>query len=350
MKSDAGASRRPLLRLTARQALILAGIGMLNLVLAGGAGLLYWREGLLSPASPELAPPTQVASALISDAPTLPTPNSPSVQQDPTATPISAATPLAVSNLPLPSRTPTSPPAPSATPASTARTLIGHSVAGRELVVERFGDGPLERMIVAGIHGGNEYNTVLLAEALIAHLQANPQALPPGVTLFILPNLNPDGYARSWDIYGRANENGVDLNHNFPIAWQADWSRDGCWRYLHLTGGKRPASEPETMALMNFLLTRRVDALISYHSAALGIFPGGDPPDPDSATLAQAIAEVSDYPYPPIDSGCEMTGSLADWAVSRGIAAVDVELSDHRHTDFAQNLRILSRLLTWVKP
>jgi hypothetical protein len=98
---------------------------------------------------------------------------------------------------------------------------------------------------------------------------------------------------------------------------------------------------------MNFLQTHHVDALISYHSAALGIFPGGDPPDPDSVSLASALASVSDYPYPPIYTGCKMTGSLADWAVSQGIAAIDLELTDHTHTDFIQNINILDILLKW---
>jgi predicted deacylase len=202
-------------------------------------------------------------------------------------------------------------------------------------------------MIVAGIHGGNEYNTIQLADQLISHLNAHPETIPSNVRLYILRSLNPDGEARAKNMYGRANDHGVDLNHNFPINWQKDWDRDGCWRYLHLNGGISPASEPETRALMDFLLAHKVDALISYHSAALGIFPGGEPPDPASVSLAEAVAEVSHYPYPAIDTGCEFTGSLPDWAVSRGIAALDVELTNHQDTDFKQNLAILSVFLNW---
>jgi protein MpaA len=236
---------------------------------------------------------------------------------------------------------------PSAT--ATNRILIGYSVAGRPLEVVQFGNGPVQRMIVAGIHGGNEYNTILLAKKLIRYLGERPKKIPKDVTLFILPALNPDGEARAHNIYGRANENGVDLNHNFPMSWQADWPRDGCWHYLKLTGGSRPASEPESIALMGFLLSHQVDAMISYHSAALGIFPGGDPPDPASQRLAEAVAAVSSYPYPPINTGCEMTGSLADWAASQGIAALDVELTNHTDIDFQQNLNILTVLLNWQK-
>jgi len=57
-------------------------------------------------------------------------------------------------------------------------------------------------------------------------------------------------------------------------------------------------------------------ALISYHSAALGIFPGGKPDFPPSIRLAKAVSLVSDYPYPPINTGCDYTGNLTDWAAN----------------------------------
>jgi hypothetical protein len=41
--------------------------------------------------------------------------------------------------------------------------IIGYSVEGRPLEVYTFGDGEHERMLVAGIHGGDEWNTVTLA-------------------------------------------------------------------------------------------------------------------------------------------------------------------------------------------
>jgi predicted deacylase len=225
--------------------------------------------------------------------------------------------------------------------------LIGKSVSGRPILVYRFGTGSLERLIIAGIHGGNEYNTVLLAQALIEYLKENPGIVPEEVSLYILPNLNPDGYARAWDIYGRANDHGVDLNHNFPFEWKQDWDRDGCWRYLYLNGGTEPASEPETKAFIDFILNHHIDALISYHSAALGIFAGGDPPHSSSLQLAEMISKVSSYPYPAIDTGCEITGSLTDWSAAKDIASVDIELTNHRNTDFQENLVVLSIFLNW---
>jgi Zinc carboxypeptidase len=226
--------------------------------------------------------------------------------------------------------------------------IIGYSVEGRPLWLYTFGNGEHERLIVAGIHGGDEWNTITLANQLIEHLNQNPDDMPVGITLHILSNLNPDGEARGHNKYGRLNRNGVDLNRNFPVNWQKDWERGGCWNYLPTSGGTAPGSEVETQALMKFVEAHNIQALISYHSAALGIFPGGLPWDQSSTRLAQSIAEVSSYSFPPIDTGCTYSGTLADYAVSKGIAAVDLELTNHFDTDFDQNLDILDVLLNFV--
>jgi hypothetical protein len=42
------------------------------------------------------------------------------------------------------------------------------------------------------------------------------------------------------------------------------------------------------------------------------------------------------------------TGTLADWAVENGVgASVDMELSDHKNTDFDSNLKALDVLLNF---
>src|SRR3989304_1471126 len=114
----------------------------------------------------------------------------------------------------------TTPPAPTPSPAPPAATrtalalapvedgepaVIGTSVAGRALEVFRFGSGQRELLIVAGIHGGYEWNTIALADELIALLRDEPARIPPEVSLYILRSLNPDGEDRSPSHPGRAN-------------------------------------------------------------------------------------------------------------------------------------------------
>lgn len=337
----------------------------LLIFLLGGGLALATATGLVN--LPDILTPLPP----IPTVPTLPGADSPP-ETSPPPTELPPLTPESAlqtppSHTPLPERTapPTSTPesalqtlpSPSPTPLpifvfpqntfSEGPIIIGYSVAGRPIEAYRFGTGPVKRMIVAGIHGGYEWNTVALADELIEHIQANPDFIPRNTTLYIVRNLNPDGYARAKGIDGRVNNHNVDLNRNFPVNWQETWPINGCWSYRKVTAGSGPASEPETQALISFVSQTRPLAIISYHSAALGIFPGGEPPDPDSVRLAEALAEVSTYPYPPIDTGCLYTGTLPDWAVSIGIAAVDLELHNHVDTDFEENLKVITALLEW---
>jgi murein peptide amidase A len=240
-------------------------------------------------------------------------------------------------------------PTPFEMPTGLRPTVIGFSLAGRPIELYTFGAGEKEYLIVAGIHGGYEGNTIALANELITYIDQNPGVVPTDVTLYIIRNMNPDGEARDNGVDGRVNNNGVDLNRNFPSDnWTDDWDRDGCWIYRPTTGGRYGGSEPETRSVMSFIGSRRIDAIISYHSAALGIFPGGVPWEEPSKRLAKALAKATGYPYPPVDTGCEYTGTLADWAVEKGVgAAVDMELSDHRNTDFKENLKALKVFLNF---
>lgn len=239
-------------------------------------------------------------------------------------------------------------PVPSLTPGAVYRLLvIGRSVENRPIEVYRFGAGRRERMIIAGIHGGDEQNAIDLAGELIDRLSREPDLVPPGYTLYILKALNPDGSAAGKGAEGRSNANGVDLNRNFDTNWKSTWRTTGCQAGPGAAGSS-PGSEPETQAIKNFLLERRVEALIVYHSAGLGVFPSGEPAHPDSVRLAKAIAALGDYDHPPVDTGCEYTGTLVDWAADHGIpAAVDLELNDPDDTELEANLAVLKLLLSF---
>ena len=228
-------------------------------------------------------------------------------------------------------------------------SIIGFSLAGRRIEAYTFGDGEKRYLVVAGIHGGYEGNTIALANELITYINENPDVIPSNVTLYIIRNMNPDGEARDNGVDGRVNNNGVDLNRNFPSKnWTADWDRDGCWLYRPTTGGKYAGSEPETRSVMSFIRGHKIEAMISYHSAALGVFPGGVPWEEPSKRLAKALSKVTGYVYPPVDTGCVYTGTLADWAVENGVgASVDMELRDHKNTDFEENLKALKVLLNF---
>ncbi len=320
-----------------RLARLVAAFWVLNLIFALALGG-YWLTTRAAPArtlfvSPTLPPtPTETPTSTFT--------------ASPTETPLPSQTPPPTETFP-PTLTPTVTDTP--VPFSEGPIVIGYSVEGRPLEVFRFGTGPSGRLIVAGMHGGSEYNTILLADQLTEFVSQHPQIVPPNVTLYILRNLNPDGEARGHNPKGRANANGVDLNRNWDANWQKTWDRSKCWNLTYVTAGTGPGSEPETQALMNFILTHPLDAIINYHSAALGIFPGGLPPEEDTLRLAEAVAAVTTYPYPPINIGCTYTGGFTDWADEHGVPALDVELTNHTNTDFEMNLLVLNVLLDWKR-
>lgn len=319
-------------RHTSRLVVLIWGINILGLLAVLGMVVLYISRQPMQTADVHAPPSTGSGKAnQIFAAPSTPY-HQPTITPSPLATPIEGVTPT-----------------PFLLTSGRRATIIGLSFSGRPIEVYSFGQGERKRMIVAGIHGGYEWNTIALADELIMYLDEHPGEIPSDLTLYILRNLNPDGDTRGHDKNGRTNDRGVDLNRNFPINWAAEWDRDGCVQDIAVTSGSGPGSEPETRALMNFIQTHPIDVLISYHSAALGIFPGGTPWDKDSIRLAKEIARATTYPYPPIDTGCQYTGTLADFAVDQGAAAVDLELSNHRDTDLEMNLTVLQILMNWVR-
>ncbi len=136
------------------------------------------------------------------------------------------------------------------------RVLVGHSVEHRAINAFQVGDsaGPRVVLIVGVIHG-DERVGLRVVDAIRARAAADPAALA-GTQLWLIPTVNPDGQrARA-----RKNAHGVDLNRNFPYRWHD--------HVPHSNGyypGPRPASEPETRAVMAFARQIHPDLTIWYH-------------------------------------------------------------------------------------
>ena len=262
-------------------------------------------------------------------------------------TTISAASFSAVSKptIPLstaPLVTPSGPP-----PAPTSNVVsaieIGHSSDGYPLEVYTFGNGPTRVVFIGGIHGGSEWNTVLLAYRTIDHFEQNPDLIPDALTLQILPVANPDGQnlaAKTADIrQGRFNGNGVDLNRN----WDCQWTPNTFWGDVETSGGTEVFSEPESQLLRDFLVDEKADsvaAVIFWHSARPGVFAGGcSARHEQSDQLAQVYADASGYPFILSFTSYVVTGDATDWLAAQGIPAIVVELNNHDDLDWPQNLQ-----------
>jgi murein tripeptide amidase MpaA len=190
-------------------------VWVLNLAGLGGIAIVAVAYLALQPVSAAPRASQQPQSISTAALPATYTPD-PNVLLDlPTVTPNPRSTLIVV-------QTPT----PFVLVGGTKPAVIGFSVSGRPIEVYSFGSGPKQRMIVAGIHGGYEWNTIALADELITYIHKNPDVIPNDVTLYVLRNLNPDGDARDHGYDGRVNDHGVDLNRNFPTNWVAEWNRD----------------------------------------------------------------------------------------------------------------------------
>jgi protein MpaA len=158
--------------------------------------------------------------------------------------------------------------------------------------------------MVVGCIDGNEPAGIAIAQTLE---RLRP---PPGVDLWLVPVLNPDGLAAGT----LGNAHGVDLNRNFPFRW----------RYLGGTGtfnsGPRALSEPESRAAYRLILRIKPRRSIWFHQhlAVVDDSQGSVALEIVFARLVGLpLARLTDYP-----------GSVASWENHRfpGSTAFVVEL------------------------
>src|SRR5438309_3310107 len=170
-------------------------------------------------------------------------------------------------------------------------SILGVSQAGSPLLLYELGDGPRRVLIIGGQHGAPEANTVELVGGLLDYFDSNPDQLPRGIELDILPVANPDGLAAG----SRQFASGVDPNRNWGGAdWRSD-AYDSNAVFRRGLGGPEPFSEQETRALADWVLAMRPALIINYHSAGGFMFGPRDGPAGD---LANAYAEASGYYWP----------------------------------------------------
>jgi protein MpaA len=136
------------------------------------------------------------------------------------------------------------------------QVLVGRSVQKRAITAVQLGDSAGTRVaLVVGVIHGDERAGLRIVRALKRRAAQDPAALA-GTQLWVIDTVNPDGLRA----HGRKNAHGVDLNRNFPYRWRDD--------IPHSNGyypGPRPASEPETRAVMAFARRIQPDLSIWYH-------------------------------------------------------------------------------------
>lgn len=187
--------------------------------------------------------------------------------------------------------------APAATRSSAVRPsavvesrTIGHSVQRRPIRAWRLGEPGTRRVVLISTMHGNEPHT----RRILASLRDDRPIR--GIDLWVIPVYNPDGLAHG----SRRNAHGVDLNRNFPYGWT---DLDGNYE-----SGPRPASEPETRAVMRFLRRVRPQRVISFHQPLYGVDT-----DTKDARFARRLARGLRLPQTRLDCGGVCHGTMTGW-------------------------------------
>jgi len=240
------------------------------------------------------------------------------------------------------------------------QTVIGTSVEGRDIQAYHFGSGETELLFVAGIHGGYQWNTSLLAYELIDYFEDNDETIPDGVAVSIIPTLNPDGLVEVAGTAGdfsasavtatleetipaRFNANGVDLNRNFACNWQSE----GQWQTRQVDAGDAAFSEPESQALRDYISANRPTVAVVYYSAAGAVYSSScnDGVLAESTELMNTYATASDYEAAGEFTAYPITGDAVNWMAKQGIPAISVLLSNHQDAEFEMNLEGIEETL-----
>ncbi len=243
------------------------------------------------------------------------------------------------------------------------KTDVANSTEGRLITAHTYGNGEKEIVIVGGIHGGYEWNTVLLAHRFMDYFEVNRATIPDDIKVTVIPVLNPDGFFKvtgtttsavnlalipdvAGTAVGRFNARGVDLNRNFDCNSQAE----GKWQNKTVSAGTSAFSEPETARFRDWLMLRKPKAALMMHSASNGVFGSACGAEMATTTRAMlnAYATASGYPAQDTFSGYVVNGDASDWMATVGIPSLGIELKTHETVEFDQNLAGVRTLIEMI--
>ncbi len=246
-------------------------------------------------------------------------------------------------------------------PAGPQHSVVGRSVEGRVIDAYTYGKGSTSLLFVGGIHGGYEWNSVLLAYSAMDYFESHPEVIPSSVSVTVIPSLNPDGVYKIIGKEGRFtkadvpkmkdesaarfNAHGIDLNRNFDCKWAAT----STWQGKKVNAGTAAFSEPEAKALRDFVRTEKPAGVVFWHSQAGAVYASEceDGILPTTLDIMTAYAKAAGYPSVKSFDAYPVTGDAEGWLASIGIPALTVELSTHDTIEWEKNLAGIKSLLLY---
>ncbi|MEI8060412.1 MAG: M14 family metallopeptidase [bacterium] len=241
--------------------------------------------------------------------------------------------------------------------------VIGKSTQGRSIEAYNFGNGKTHIAFVGGIHGGYEWNSVLLAYQFIDYLNATTTFIPSNMTISVIPSANPDGVYKvigregrfsladiKSDVSkasGRFNANNIDLNRNFDCNWQAT----STWQNKIVSAGTSAFSEPEAKAIRDFVLKYNPTAVIFWHSKSNAVYASECKAGilPETINIMNTYSKASGYKAIKTFDSYAITGDAEGWLASINIPAITVELKTHENIEWAENLAGIKALLNYYR-
>ncbi|MCB9814540.1 hypothetical protein H6784_03935 [Candidatus Nomurabacteria bacterium] len=241
-----------------------------------------------------------------------------------------------------------------ATSPTTTKSTIGTSVENRKIEAYTFGTGDDNLLFVGGMHGGYEWNSILLAYDMADYLESHPEQIPSNITIHIIPDLNPDGLYLATGLegkfsatdipnnsmhssgIGRFNSRDVDLNRNFACKWAPESS----WRGKTVSAGSSAFSEPEAATLRDYVTTIKPKSVVFWHSQANNVYASECENGvlPETLALMRAYSTAGNYGAVPVFNAYPITGDAEGWLASIGIPAVTVELETRTSVEWERNL------------
>ena len=170
--------------------------------------------------------------------------------------------------------------------------------------MELLGDKKSSVLIIGCFHGDEPQGKFLIEKYL---------EKIPNPNLMFIPCLNEYGYRNNV----RTNENGVDLNRNFPTL---NWEKT---EHNEFFGGENPKSEKQTEFVINTIEKYKPKIILTLHAPFKVVNYDGDARD-----IAQKISDIIHYPIQE-SIGYPTPGSFGTWAgVERKIPVITLELDE----------------------
>jgi len=175
--------------------------------------------------------------------------------------------------------------------------------------IELLGNLKNPKVLVIGVFHGDEPQGDFLIRKYLKQI--------PNSKLLFIPCLNKYGLKNCI----RTNQNGVDLNRNFPTKnWELTEKNE-------FYGGKAPASEKETRFVIELIEKYQPETILTLHAPFKIVNYDGGKTDKE-LKLLETISSIMEYPLEP-SIGYPTPGSFGTWAgVERGILTITLELDE----------------------